>query len=183
MSLFFMGVLKLSDDAHRDLRIGGSPPAQRELARRLTSIALEHGYGIQINHWNISVFFRQSWGKPLQEWINRAIELLGGREGAMPFHLLSSPADDLAHDIFVHELEAPVDWTRVKLPNFLMQVWQEPTVRAALFLRKGVPPILPLDALPPPTSLYSMLDTIVQLRAWDTERADVSPNAAFYLVK
>lgn len=145
----------------------------------MTSIALRYGYGIQINKCNINIFSQFN-SKQFEEWLDEAITALGGPEITMPFQVLASPWHGQAHEIFTRELQNPLDWEKIKFPNFLLEIWQQPLVVAALFLRWGpqAQPSVSVKELPPPTSIYRVMNEIVALRASMT-----APDALFHLDK
>lgn len=173
MSLTFIGILKLHESARRDPKhLGLEVTKHEELAVKLNELALQYGYGIKFWKPNLS------WEL---EWIDEAIEALGGREITLPFEVTSSPKDGLADLIFARELRDPLDWEKIHFPTFLLEVWQEPLIVEALYARvngAGTKWKISVKELPPPTSIYRVMDEIVALRA-----SMNVPTKLFYLDK
>ncbi|MBM3237956.1 hypothetical protein FJZ31_16830 [Candidatus Poribacteria bacterium] len=171
MSLCFIGILKLHESAHWDCEAAG--PKRDEFSVKLTELALRYGYGIKFHKRHIY------WSE--LEWIDEAIVALGGPKITMLFEVADAPHGEMAHDIFVRELQDPLDWEKVHFPTFLLEIWQQPLVVAALLARvvgAGTRWDISVKELPPPTSIYKVMDEIVAQRT----RMDV-PTALFYLDK
>jgi len=183
MSLAFVGVLKLHESTRLNFEILNSESKKREdelvklkrreeLAINLTKLALQYDYGIKFRKSNLN------WEL---EWIDEIIEALDGEEITIVFEVMSSPLNPLAHAIICRELQDPFDWEKIHFPTFLLKMWQEPLIVEAVFARvngTGTYSEISVEELPPPTSIYRVMDEIVAMRA-----SMNVPTALFYLKK
>ena len=173
MSTTFIGILKLHESANWNLELAEF--IREGFYVRLTGIALQYGYGIKYHTHNLY------WNEQIGELIDEAITLLGDPKVTEVFEVESYPGNELAHSIFTRELQDPLDWEKIHFPTFLLEIWQQPLVVAALFMRvvaEGGQMLPSIKELPRPTSIYRVMDEIVALRATSN-----APTTLYYLDK
>ena len=137
MSYAVAGVLRMTSGADRDA-----------LARKMVDAALEFGYGLLFEP-------DQSNGV----WAAEAIEKMGGKDAALFFDALSEPQDLNVDSAFRFELEAPLDWSKVHFPTFLLKLWQLPEIEAALIVQydSDMHDLEREEGLPAPVSIYRLM--------------------------
>ena len=92
-----------------------------KLSVELTRMALERGYGVQ--------FRKTSWNLG---WAHDALVLFDSPPGqALYFEILESPLSSVSDGILARELRDPLDWSKIQLPNYLLDIWRQPTVSEA----------------------------------------------------